>query len=610
MCFRQMPAWLPVVPVLLLLVFAATTAPADPGPGLRKGIAMESVNGIVPKNLKPGGVEDNTAAIQAAIDKATETGGTVCLPAGEFLITGNLVLKESVALEGVNAGPVSIGQRKGTILLPTAGRGDEDAPPFIHMTHATAVRRLTIYYPEQKCEDIVPYPWTFQMEGFDTTVEEVTLINSYNGIRTGPGANVRHHVRNVVGATLRRGIFVDRCTDIGRIENVQLHCHWWSDPAFEGKWDPVYEYMWKNLEAFVFARTDWEYMTNNFVFPANIGWRFISGEMGAANGHMTGCGADSTQTALQIDALQPQGLLVTGGQFVAFMGDEPVQLRVSDSAAASVRLVNCAFWGPARHNAVIGGTGYVSFSDCYFSNWKEDSEEWPLVVAKSGRVQVQNSTFATAHPSVELGPDVKHAIIRGNNGMTGVRVINNARKAIIADNEEDPVDWPDSSRDHFRVHIGLPEAARYLAGWYGSDPGNEWTDGGGPKRWSQPEAFITLPVKAGTEYTVLLDAQVPEHAADPGNGLYLGDTLVVPLDKPFTGITTGILPAQDGTEVRLRFKVKGWIPSETIAGSTDTRTLGIGARSITLRAKGGDLGQVYDAVTGDWAEKFEPNVIE
>jgi hypothetical protein len=130
------------------------------------------------------------------------------------------------------------------------------------------------------------------------------------------------------------------------------------------------------------------------------------------------------------------GLLITGGQFVAFNGKNPVELIVGAGNTGSVRLVNCAFWGPSLHNAIIEGNGFVSFSDCYFSNWKKETENNPLVIVKSGRVQVQNSSFATAQPSVELGPDVKHAIIRGNNGVNGVRVINNAKKAIIEGNEE------------------------------------------------------------------------------------------------------------------------------------------------------------------------------
>jgi hypothetical protein len=34
-----------------------------------------------------------------------------------------------------------------------------------------------------------------------------------------------------------------------------------------GEWKPINEFMWKNREAFIFGRTDWEYINNTFLFP-------------------------------------------------------------------------------------------------------------------------------------------------------------------------------------------------------------------------------------------------------------------------------------------------------------------------------------------------------
>jgi hypothetical protein len=298
-----------------------------------------------------------------------------------------------------------------------------------------------VWYPDQRPENIVPYPWTFHLEGMDNTVENVTMINSYNGIQVGPKVNVRHRLRSVYGCTLRRGIFIDNCVDIGRIENCQLHCHWWTQPETNGNRDLVKAYMIEHLEAYIIGRTDWEYMTNNFVFPANIGWRFIRTEHGASNGHLTGCGADACETSMQVDAIQPMGLLITGGEFVAFTGKDPVEIRISETCDGSVRFVNCAFWGPALHNAVVRGNGFVSFSDCYFSSNRKEPNS--LLVIESGRVQIHNSSFATTQPSIQLGPNVRHAIIRGNNGRAGVTVENRIGDlAIIESNEPAPATQP------------------------------------------------------------------------------------------------------------------------------------------------------------------------
>ena len=398
--------------------------------------SMESVFQVQDYGAAGDGVADDTTAIQTAIDAAEKTGGVVYLPAGRYKVGGSLRVKPGVAVKGVSEAPLAIEPLTGTILLATGGRDHEEAPALFEMGHSSAVKGITIWYPDQTPADIRPYPWTFHLTGFDNTVENVTLINSYNGIKAGPEPNVRHRIRSVYGCVLRRGIYVDGCTDIGRIENVQFHCHWWSAACTGGASEPVFNYMIDNLEAFVFGRTDWEYVTNNFVFPARIGWRFIQTPQGACNGHFTGNGADACETAVRVDAVQPMGLLITGGQFVSFTGEDPVEVRVTETCEGNVRFVNCAFWGPALHNAILQGKGFVSFSDCYFSSWKEDKPDNPLVVAESGRLQINNSTFATPQPSVLLGPDVKHAIIQGNNGAKGVRVIDRTGgKAVIVNNE-------------------------------------------------------------------------------------------------------------------------------------------------------------------------------
>ncbi len=422
-----------IAALVLVLAGCATTHPV--AVVAAAAVSDEGVYTVRDFGAKADGVADDTAAIQRAIDKAAEKGGTVSLPPGRYRVAGSLQMKPGVTLHGAGTAPMSITPLTGTILLATGGRDDENAPALFEMTNATTVAGLTVFYPDQTVDDIHPYPWTVHMQGFDTTLENVTFINSYNGIRVGPEPNVRHRIRSVAGCVLRRGLFVDACTDIGRVENVQFHCHWWSDAATGGDGDKIMKYMVANLEAFVFGRTDWEYATNNFVFPAKFGWRFIKTDAGACNGHFTGNGADACETSIQVDAIQPMGLLFTGGQFVAFTGTDPVELRIAPTCNGNVRFVNCSFWGPALHNAVLQGKGDTSFSDCYFSSWMGDGGA--LIQVEAGRLQVNNSTFATPNPvDVELGPNIDHAIIQGNNGSFGVRIGDHSDgKAIISNNE-------------------------------------------------------------------------------------------------------------------------------------------------------------------------------
>ena len=407
------------------------------------------------------GRTDDTAAIQRAIDEAHKQGGIVFVPPGRWLCRGHLELKMGVHLKGINETPQSWEPASGSILEPTEGRGDENAPSFIEMRSSTSVTGLTIYYPEQLVDDIQPYPWTIQIRAnpahpketsFDSTVSDVTLINSYNGIRTGPTENGRHRIMGVHGCVLRQGIFVDWTGDIGRIENVQFSPHFWANAAFGGSWDKVFNYMQQHLEAFVFGRSDWEYVTNTFVFPAKTGYRFVETANGSTNGQFSGIGADATQVAVLVESIQPQGLLITNGEFDTHHIGESTQIVIAPHSSGSVRFVNCAFWGPAEHNAVLQGDGFVSFSDSYFST--DLDAAGAAVLVESGKVQVQNSTFDARSKqhnpghsftaldvryqpaSIRLVPGVRSAIIRGNNGYYGVKIENGiGNKAILSDNE-------------------------------------------------------------------------------------------------------------------------------------------------------------------------------
>lgn len=398
---------------------------------------------LLPEGLSADGSSDDTACIQDALDKAGRRGGVVHLPPGRILVRGSLKIPPGVTLMGSASAPAYIQPLIGTVVLATGGRDDEDAPSPFELGDSCAVSGLTVYHPEQRTEDIRPYPWTFHLQGGDNTVENVTLINSYNGIRVGPEPNVRHRLRSISGCVLRRGIRVDGTTDIGRIDNVQWHSHWWSSPATGGDWERVKEFMIDNLEAFVFGRTDWEYVNNTFVYPCRIGYRFLRTERGAMNGQLCGIGADEANRCIQVDDIQPMGLLITNGQFVAFKGENPIAVFVGPDCKGSVRLVNCAFWGPSVQNLLSHGKGYVSLDDCYLSSGMRDHPGKALVEADSGRIQIRGCTFATSEPSIRLGKGLIHGVVAENNGAQGVRIVNEAgERAIIANNERSPSGVP------------------------------------------------------------------------------------------------------------------------------------------------------------------------
>ncbi|MCE5258202.1 MAG: hypothetical protein LLG44_03970 [Chloroflexi bacterium] len=419
------------------------------------GIIDASLYGV-----KPSAQMDQTAALQRALDAAGAEGGVVELGAGQYLLAGSLRIPPGVCLRGINQAPQYAKSLHGTVLLATGGRGSENSSAFIDMGESSAAKGFTIYYPEQSIDDVHPYPWTFHLFSFDQTIENVTLVNSYNAIRCGPENNGRHILRNIYGTALRRGLLVDGCTDIGRVENVHWHSHWWSSLLRRGgQTDPVSTYMGKHCEAFIFARADWEYVLNTFVFPCKIGYRFIKslapGLTGqdSANGSFLGIGADLAQVAVQVDRIQFNGIAITNGEFAAFLGEHPTGVLIGPECIGTVRLENCSFWGDFAQVIVSHNQHVTSVHNCTLQTWGERYLQFPQIESDAGKLQVTGNTFTLAgvpqgetqiremHEKqagidVRIQAGTRFALISENTGTHGVRVVNEiGNRAIIINNE-------------------------------------------------------------------------------------------------------------------------------------------------------------------------------
>ena len=360
------------------------------------------------------GQSDDTAAFQRALDSVHGTGGgTVYAPPGRYLFRGPLEIPDGVSLRGSfscvpsHTGIRDRGQAKpgddGTVLLVTAGRGQEDGKPFLTINSNSAVSGLTIYYPEQVMDDVpAAYPWTIAMRGKNPAVFDLELLNSYQGIDA--SHNERHNIRNITGQPLRRGIWVDAIYDIGRIENVHFN-PWWNSHS------RVYQWQTENGEAFIFGRADWEYVLNTFCFGYHVGYKFVHSGTGECNGNFLGIGADDCNRAVLVEQSAVYGLLIANGEFTSFHGNDPTMVEVLGTNKGVVRFSNSAFWGPCNQIAKISGEGTVGFSDCTFVEWGNDRA---AIQASSGSVMVRGCEFRQNKPHILLGENVSRAVIAGN----------------------------------------------------------------------------------------------------------------------------------------------------------------------------------------------------
>jgi hypothetical protein len=323
------------------------------------------------------GKQDDTAAFQRALDAAQAAGGgTVYASGGRYFFKGTLSVPGGVTFRGsygyvpshpdirdpkttkpgdeesdhmVGTTPGLTHDAKwirpgadGTALLVTSGKGSEDGEPFITLHSNSSVCGLTIFYPEQITDgEPYPYPWTIRMMGANAAAFDLELLNPYQGINTAGSA--RHNIRNLTGQPLRRGILVDEIYDIGRIEDVHFNATW--------SWDTkVAEWQLAHSECFIFGRADWEFVLNTFCLGYHTGYKFIETATGECNGNFLGIAADACHRAIVLEGCSRVGLLITNGEFVADMGDDPTTVLVGPENKGALRFSNSSFWDRASRS--------------------------------------------------------------------------------------------------------------------------------------------------------------------------------------------------------------------------------------------------------------------
>lgn len=542
------------------------------------------------------GATDHTAVFQRLLDEAGRAGGGVVdVPAGRYVIKGNLSVPAGVTLQGTFRVPPTIHRNTarelgGSVLLAYAGRGQEQGAPFIRLAGNNAViSGLVISYPEWKQADVPPIPYppcVLAQHAENVGIENCLLLNPYEAIKLVHAA--RHLVRNVTGYPIKRGIYVDECYDIGHIENV----HFWPFGVRYKHDDPYCKWINTQGVAFELARTDWHYVFNTFCFGYGVGYKFSGTKAGSANGNFLGLGADSCERAVVVEQAQRPGLLITNGEFVGRWGSKnAVCLEIGTNAVGKVSLVNCSFWGPIdRCVWMRSPSGQFTASACNFVDWDVRGVGSPAIQLDAGRAIVQGCTFAKEGPHVQIAKPVKSALLVGNQASGGFETENLAGKRTqLSANESSPAEWTTEAKKHYHVAVGTEGDGRHLRGWHGRE---------GTRRWSTTESLLRLPVVAGESYTLTLKLNVPKAAVSETAGLYLDGKRVGSFAPGGTTLTAELPPSR-AEQIVLKLVCAGWIPARVNPASKDDRTLGVHLSEITMRAKSAGK-RLFQANTGEW----------
>ena len=367
------------------------------------------------------GRTDDTRALQAALDAAGASGGgIVYVPAGEYRIDGQLTVPGNVELRGSWDMPHhSSAKTAGTVFLAFGGKGNEDGPPLIQLSPAGGVRGITVFYPAQELHNIAPYPWTVQSLGEGTWAQYVTLANSYLGMDFGTHPSAGHFVDWVVGSPLRIGLFVGRNDGEGWLQDVHFNPHYWYLAKWEGpsavaNQQVIFEYQRRNLDAFVFGRTEAEHALGIFACIARDGMRFIAQDGKGFKGVLIGAGMDATIHGFVVE--QATDLTMINSELVSVDG-RVATMVVEPTFDGRLRLFSTTIWGQGAGGLFDGsGEVFVQLLN-HHGNWVDQ------LVINGGRFTGINLYFQDYAPyNALVGPGAEGVQIFGSVGAAGFLV--------------------------------------------------------------------------------------------------------------------------------------------------------------------------------------------
>lgn len=456
--------------------------------------AFVSAINVMDEGADPTGTVDQTTLFQRCLDAlgsrfinqgtfsdGTPNGGVLYIPEGKYLIKGTLRLPKGVTIRGDWEKPVKGQPIKGTILVsdnPTAKGRDctllaNGTPGTSYETLATiilqptaAVRDLSIWYPEQDPNNIVPYPPAilFGQAGYwgndYPCASNITLVNAFDGVifsrANGGGAP---NCYGIYGTPLRRGIEIDNIAEVGRIDNVDFSPDYWAgsglpgSPSVDG---PHKQYIRDNGTAVVMRRNDWSFVGKVKAEGYNIGYRLdlsIPSVGSAPNGHNYGMEFTNCKYGVYVAAVSGAGMMFYDYKFT----DCDFGFYFVGNPGGVVQIQGCEF------NTKIASV-YVPTTNATKILLNQNTINSGPVDVRGGLVSIVSCDFNNDPNQIVLGSNVR-AIITGNRFKNEPDIRNASMYKCIIDNN--PIEmtalpqFPYKNRDDF---VQKPSGSAFYVG--------------------------------------------------------------------------------------------------------------------------------------------------
>ncbi|MBR6548410.1 MAG: hypothetical protein IKT68_02605 [Clostridia bacterium] len=310
--------------------------------------------------VRGDGAVDCTAGIQKALNHCEAAGGgTVYLPAGEYMITGSLTIPARVALVGDWNDPDTMqDDNYGTVIVANVPSKDTKEGGLFNLGGSGGVVGLTVYYPNQSLDAVKPYPAVFYTDGRGgnymlSTIKNCTVINGYRGIgacchTVNPNAHEQLTVENVKGTFLYTAAEVYNQADVGTWENVVVSGRYWANAKgrlmHSVDQNAVNTYTSANTAGMTLGDLEWTEFSGLTIEHCNIGLKIVKGQRIQFAGSLYNISITDCSTGILVQDLDPRwGMLIA---------NSVVENGIQNNTSGLVKLVNVTLSGAESSGSV------------------------------------------------------------------------------------------------------------------------------------------------------------------------------------------------------------------------------------------------------------------
>ena len=342
------------------------------------------------------GITDDTAAIQATLNKASENGGgTVYIKLGTYKISAPITIPENVTLHGDFDSPSKKNYTNGGTLLLVEENESTLNNPLIILNNNSIIRDISIEYKGQTYNNIKEYPFTIvQNEGTNVKIANVTLLNSYRGISLSSPDTEYVSLENIFITAFDYGIQINNCSQKLYAENIKFSpVYWVNSSSSNFSMNDIAEDMNENLTAFTLSQVS-DFSLYNIDIDTALNGIVVS-VPSSTDGFAFASGIEvrNTYHPIFLESAGKNGIAFAQCSLRTTDLLDTQTIKTGEGFVTAAVFNGCSFLGQPYDTVLAEGTGKLSFMNCEFVSWRNSA-----LSLSNGIITGINNKFSASRP--------------------------------------------------------------------------------------------------------------------------------------------------------------------------------------------------------------------